>query len=261
MKTVILCGGLGTRLSEETSEKPKPMVEIGGLPILWHIMNIYGAYGFNNFFLAVGYKGAMIKQYFLNYYNMQSDLTITLKTGQVKAKKKCFRDWTVNIVDTGMQTMTGGRLLRLKEYLKHDTFMLTYGDGVANINIKKLLAFHKKHKKIATVTAVRPVARFGMIKTKGDAVVSFQEKLQHGKGQIAEGWINGGFFVFEPAIFDYLKGDSSVLEREPLAACARDGEMVAYKNEDYWGCMDTLREKRALEALWQNNEAPWKVWQ
>lgn len=255
MKTVILCGGLGTRLSEESNVKPKPMVEIGGNPMLWHIMNIYGAHGFKEFILAAGYKGEMIKEYFLNYYNFQSDLTISLKDGSVEAMKKCYRDWTVHIIDTGNNSMTGGRLLRLKDKLKNQTFMLTYGDGVSNIDIKKLLDFHKSHKKIATVAAVRPVARFGMIELNGDKVKKFKEKLQ-----TAEGWINGGFFVFEPEIFDYLKSDKTVLEAEPLEKLAREGELMAFKHEGFWGCMDTLRDKQALAALWASGKSPWKIW-
>ena len=255
MKVVILAGGFGTRLSEETIVKPKPMVEIGGKPILWHIMNIYWAYGYKEFIIALGYKGEVIKEYFLNYYNLNSDLTIFLKTGEVKASKNCFRDWIVHLIDTGLNTMTGGRLYRLRDKLKDGTFMLTYGDGVGNINIHRLVQFHKSHGKIATVTAVRPSARFGGIKFDGDRVKEFTEKPQTG-----EGWINGGFFVFEPKIFEYIDGDDTILEREPLENLVLDGQLMAYKHEDFWQCMDTLRDKRYLEELWQKGNAPWKVW-
>jgi glucose-1-phosphate cytidylyltransferase len=256
MKVVILAGGLGTRLSEETVIKPKPMVEIGGKPILWHIMNIYSSHGFNEFVVAIGYKGEVIKEYFLNYYNHNSNLTISLKTGEVKASKNCYRDWIVHLVDTGLHSMTGGRLYNLRDKLKNETFMLTYGDGVSNVDITKLVSFHGSHGKIATVTAVRPSARFGGMKFNGDRVVEFTEKPQTG-----EGCINGGFFVFEPAIFDYLKGDETVLEREPLENLAKDGHLMAYKHEGFWQCMDTLRDKKLLEELWEGGNAPWKTWE
>ncbi|HHT9112426.1 MAG TPA: glucose-1-phosphate cytidylyltransferase [Candidatus Wunengus sp. YC65] len=255
MNVVILAGGLGTRLSEETVARPKPMVEIGGKPILWHIMNIYSAYGFNDFVLALGYKGEFIKEYFLNYYNFQSDLTISLKTGEVVASKNCYRDWTVQLADTGLNTMTGGRLHRLKDKLKGETFMLTYGDGVSNIDITKLLTFHKAHGKLATVSAVRPAARFGGISFDGNRVTEFKEKPQTG-----EGWINGGFFIFEPGVFDYLHGDNTVLEGDPLENIAKDGELMAFKHEGFWQCMDALRDRHLLENLWASGRAPWKVW-
>lgn len=255
MKVVILAGGFGTRLSEETIVKPKPMVETGGKPILWHIMNIYDAYGFNEFVVALGYKGESIKEYFLNYHNLQSDLTVSLKTGEVTASKNCCRDWTVHLIDTGLNTMTGGRLYRLKDKLKGESFMLTYGDGVSNIDINKLLEFHKSHGKKATITAVKPSARFGGMKFNGDRVIEFTEKPQAG-----EGWINGGFFVFEPEVFKYLSGDQTVLEKEPLENLAKDGQLMAYKHEGFWQCMDTLRDKQLLEKLWESGKAPWKVW-
>lgn len=256
MKVVILCGGMGTRLKEETEIRPKPMVEIGGKPILWHIMNMYSVHGYNEFMLALGYKGETIKEYFLNYYNHQSDLIISLKTGEVKAIKNCYRDWLVHLADTGQDTMTGGRLHRLESRLKDGTFMLTYGDGVSNVNIKNLVNFHKSHGKIATVTAVRPVARFGgMSFNKDHQVVSFKEKTQTG-----EGWINGGFFVFEPRVFDYLHGDDTILERDPLENLTRDGQLMAYRHEGFWQCMDTLRDRDLLESLWISGNALWKVW-
>jgi len=255
MKTVILAGGLGTRLSEETVVKPKPMVEIGGKPMLWHIMNIYAAHGFNEFVVAIGYKGEMIKDYFINYHKLQSDLTVSLKTGDVVAYKKCPRDWTVHLVDTGPESLTGGRLKRLEDRLKGETFMLTYGDGVSNVDVKKLVEFHKSHGKIATVTAVRPTARFGGMSFDGDMVSEFKEKPQTG-----EGWINGGFFVFNSQVFDYLDGDSTVLEGAPLERLARDGQLVAFRHEGFWQCMDTIRDKHTLESMWMNSSAPWKIW-
>lgn len=255
MKVVILAGGLGTRLSEETVVKPKPMVEIGGRPILWHIMNIYAVHGFNEFIVALGYKGEVIKQYFLNYYNFESDLTILLKNGEVIASRQSYRDWVVHLVDTGINSMTGGRVHRLAQQLRGEPFFLTYGDGVADIDINKLLTFHRAHGKIATVTAVRPAARFGGIAFEGDRVIEFKEKPQTG-----EGWINGGFFVFEPQVFDYLHGDETVLEAEPLENLARDGQLMAYKHEGLWQCMDTIRDKTTLEKLWVGGKAPWKCW-
>jgi glucose-1-phosphate cytidylyltransferase len=255
MKTVILAGGLGTRLSEETVVKPKPMVEIGGKPILWHIMSTYWVHGFNEFIIALGYKGEVIKEYFLNYHKLQSELTIWLKNDEVQATRNCTRDWIINLVDSGLNTMTGGRLHRLRDRLQDATFMLTYGDGVCNVNIRKLVEFHKSHGKIATITAVRPSARFGGLKFDGHLVKEFTEKPQTG-----EGWINGGFFVFEPGVFDYLHGDDTILERAPLENLANDGELIAYKHEGFWQCMDTLRDKHLLEELWDSGEAPWKIW-
>lgn len=254
MKVVILCGGLGTRLAEETSVKPKPMVEIGGKPILWHIMKIYEKYAINEFVLALGYKGEVVKNYFLHYHAIQSSLTINLKSGAVEYFNPTAENWTVSLVDTGALTMTGGRLLRLKSQLETTgTFMLTYGDGLSDINIEALLTFHRKHGKIATVTAVRPPVRFGeLVINESNKVEQFQEKPQAG-----EGWINGGFFVFEPAIFKYIKDDETFLEREPLEKLANDGELMAFQHEGFWQCMDTIRDREFLEASWKSGQAPW----
>jgi glucose-1-phosphate cytidylyltransferase len=255
MKTVILCGGLGTRLSEETQLKPKPMVEIGDRPILWHIMKIYERHGFNDFVLALGYKGELIKDYFLHYHARLSDLTVNLRSGEVQYSNPTAEDWRVTLVDTGAGTMTGGRLLRLSDLLRpHGTFMVTYGDGVSDVDLTKLLAFHRSHGRLATLTAVRPPVRFGDVRMDGDRVTSFIEKPQAG-----EGWINGGFFVFEPEIFDFIPGDTTMLEREPLEALASEGQLMAYHHPAYWQCMDTMRDKAALEALWASGSAPWKA--
>ena len=253
MKTVILCGGLGTRLSEETQVKPKPMVEIGSRPILWHIMKIYERSGFVDFVLALGYKGDAIKDYFLNYHARKSDLTVGLASNSVSYRNPMVEDWTVTMADTGADTMTGGRLLRLKELLQPTgTFLLTYGDGVSDVNISRLVDFHKSHGRLATVTAVRPPVRFGELAIEEDRVVSFEEKPQ-----AREGWINGGFFVFEPEIFDMIAGDATMLERQPLEQLARKGELRAYCHDGFWQCMDTLRDKHALEELWNSGAAPW----
>lgn len=255
MKTVILAGGLGTRLSEETAVKPKPMVEIGGKPMLWHVMNIYGHHGFKEFVVALGYKGECIKDYFLNYSNLQSDLTVDLANGTVTANRKCYRDWLVHMVDTGSHSMTGGRLFRLRDRLRGETFMLTYGDGVSDVDIKKLAAFHRSHGKIATITAVRPAARFGGIRFEGDAVAEFKEKPQTG-----EGWINGGFMVFNPEVFDYLEGDSNILEQYALERLAQKDELMAFRHDGFWQCMDTIRDLNYLEELWKSGKPPWKAW-
>lgn len=254
MKVVILCGGMGTRLREETDIRPKPMVEIGGKPILWHIMNIYGFYGYKDFMLALGYKGEIIKEYFINYYYHQSDLAINLKTGKITAENNNIKDWTIDLVDTGINSMTGGRLYRLKDKLK-ETFMLTYGDGLSNVNVRKLVKFHKAHKKLATVTAVRPSARFGdMSFDANNKVIKFKEKPQTGTG-----WINGGFFVFEPGVFKYFRGDETILEKDPLENLARDGQLMAYKHDGFWQCMDTVRDRNVLEKFWEEKKAPWKL--
>jgi glucose-1-phosphate cytidylyltransferase len=253
MKVVILCGGLGTRLSEETQLKPKPMAEIGGRPILWHIMRIYQRHGFRDFVLALGYKGEVIKDYFLNYHARQSDITVQLKTGSVEFSNPTVEDWTVSLVDTGPTTQTGGRLLRLRDRLSpHGTFMLTYGDGVSDIDVAALVAFHRSHGRAATVTAVRPPARFGDLAITGGCVTAFTEKPQMGAG-----WISGGFFVFEPNIFDYIADDATMLERAPLEALSRERQLMAFHHSGYWQPMDTMRDKNALEALWASGEAPW----
>jgi len=255
MKVAILAGGLGTRLSEETRIIPKPMIEIGGKPILWHILNIYSAHGFNDFALALGYKAELIKEYFLNFFALNNDLSIDLTRGETRVHDGKQPNWKIDLVDTGLHTQTGGRVKRLKPWVNNETFMLTYGDGVSNVNIKELLSFHKAQGKLATITAVRPPARFGGLQFEGDKVVEFTEKPQTG-----EGWINGGFFVLEPGVFNYIENDDSFWERSPLEKLAQDGELVAYRHEGFWQPMDTLREKHLLESLWESGKAPWKVW-
>lgn len=253
LKIVILCGGLGSRLSEETYLKPKPMVEVGDRPILWHIMKMYEWYGFNNFILALGYKAAVIKDYFLTYHSRLSDFTVSLKSGDVYYSKPTVEDWHVSLIDTGVGTMTGGRLLRLKSYLQAgETFMLTYGDGVSDVDIQALLSFHRSHGRLATVTAVRPSARFGNIHMIDGQVIDFKEKPQSG-----EGWINGGFFVFESEVFDYLVDDDTILEQFPLENLARDGQLMAYEHPGYWQCMDTIRDRNSLQELWDNGLSVW----
>jgi glucose-1-phosphate cytidylyltransferase len=255
MKVVILAGGLGTRLSEETEIKPKPMVEVGGRPILWHIMRHYAHYGFKEFFIALGYRGETIKRFFFDYCSLSGNITIDLSRGKVETQESDCEDWVVHLKDTGQETNTGGRVKRLEPLLRGSTFMMTYGDGVSDVNLTDLLAFHRAHGRIATVTAVRPPARFGGLVFDGDFVAEFTEKPQ-----IGEGWINGGFLVFEPAIFDYLDGDESSLEVDALERLAADRQLAAYRHENFWQCMDTLRDKRLLETLWHERRAPWKVW-
>ena len=254
MKVVILAGGLGSRLAEETDIKPKPMVEVGGRPILWHIMQHYSHYGYNDFALALGYKGEYIKRYMIDYCKLTSDLTVKLRSGDVMRRgyQKC--DWTVDLVDTGQSTQTGGRVKRMAPYIGNSTFMLTYGDGVSDVNIKELVAFHKSHGKIGTLTAVHPPARFGHMHFEGEVITRFTEKPQ-----TESGWINGGFFVFEPQILDYIDGDETWFEREPLERLANDRQLVAYKHNSFWQCMDTLRDKRFLEDLWSSGKAPWQT--
>lgn len=256
MKVVILAGGLGTRLAEETELKPKPMVEIGGRPILWHIMKHYGHHNFNEFFIALGHRGEVIKRFFLDYCSLSGSMTVDLSKGVVDTQDSDCEDWIVHLKNTGPETNTGGRIKRLEAWLKDETFMATYGDGVSNVNLSDLLKFHRAHGRIATVTAVRPPARFGGLVFDGDMVAEFTEKPQ-----IGEGWINGGFLVFEPAVFDYLDGDSSSLEADALERLAADQQLAAYRHESFWQCMDTMREVRLLEGLWRSGKPPWKVWQ
>jgi glucose-1-phosphate cytidylyltransferase len=261
MKVVILAGGRGTRLGEETATRPKPMVEIGGSPILWHIMNVYAAHGYNEFVIACGYKGELIKQYFASFLVHNDDYVINLKDGSRSVVRNGCPDWRVWLIDTGLDTMTGGRLLRLQHILGDEPFMMTYGDGLADVDITALLAFHRTHGRTATVTAVRPPARFGALVLNGSdfrgghGVSLFSEKPQTG-----EGWINGGFFVFEPEVFGRLDEDGTVLEREPLERLARDGELMAYLHHGFFQPMDTLRDKQLLESLWASGEAPWRTY-
>lgn len=255
MKVVLLAGGTGTRLSEETIIRPKPMVEIGGNPILWHIMKLYSAYGFNDFVICLGYKGYMIKEYFINYFYHQSDLTINLKENKITVHSNNSDPWIVTLVDTGIESLTGGRIKRIKNYIDNKTFMLTYGDGVSDINIKNLYASHKKSKKIATLTAVQPMGRFGTVEIANGIVSKFKEKPQGN-----EDWINAGFFVLEPEIFDFIENDQSIWEKEPLENIANKNQLNAYKHEGFWKPMDTLRDKTELQHLWDSNQAPWKVW-
>ena len=256
MKVAILAGGVGSRLAEETGIKPKPMIEIGGRPILWHIMMHYAYYGFNHFIIALGYKGEAIKKYMVDYCSLNSDLTVNLRTGAVQMHGGYRPDWTVDLIDTGIPTLTGGRIKRLAPYLGRDTFMLTWGDGISDVNLRELLAFHRSHGKLATLTAVRPTARFGHLELAGQQVIEFSEKPQ-----TKEGWINGAFFVLEPGIFDYIDGDQTQWEREPLERLARDGQLMAYQHTSFWQCMDTLRDKVLLEHLWQSGTPPWKIWE
>lgn len=256
MKVVLLAGGLGTRLSEETVIKPKPMVEIGGMPILWHIMKIYSAYGFNDFVICLGYKGYIIKEYFANYFLHQSDVTIDLSNNELKIHDSQAEPWKITLVDTGNETMTGGRIKRIQEHIGNETFMLTYGDGLADVNIDELYRFHQKNKKYCTVTAVQPSGRFGALNiVDNQSVHSFMEKPK-GDGS----WINGGYFICEPQIFDYIEGDQTLWEREPMEKIAEEGQMVAYEHKGFWKPMDTLREKHELEEDWVMNRAKWKVW-
>lgn len=257
MKVVILAGGLGTRLSEETELRPKPMVEIGGRPLLWHIMKGYSSFGFNEFIICLGYKGYYIKEYFSNYYLHQSDVTFDLRNNATQIHSNSSEPWKVTLVDTGLDTMTGGRIKRVQPYIGEETFLMTYGDGVADLDIRALVDFHKRKGKYATVTAIQPAGRFGaMAINNEDSVTSFTEK------PIGDGaWINAGFFVLEPKIFDYIKeGDATYWERDPLRMLAKDGQLMTFKHRGFWKCMDTLRDKTELEALWRSGEARWKLW-
>lgn len=255
MKVVVLAGGLGTRLSEETDIKPKPLVEIGGRPILWHILKHFSHYGFQEFVIALGYKGDSIKHYFADYLNHNGSLTVDMRKRTVVRHESHWEDWKVHLMETGQETLTGGRLGQLSGMLRDGTFMMTYGDGVADVDLTRLLKFHKSHGKLATVTAVRPPARFGAFDLAGDRVKKFREKPE-----VAEGWISGGFFVLEPGALDYLTGKDVYWEREPMERLARDGQLMAYRHESFWQCMDTARDRRHLESLWASGKAPWNVW-
>ena len=255
MKAIILAGGLGTRLSEETVVKPKPMIEIGGFPIIWHIMKIYSSYGINEFIPTLGYKGEVIKKFFFDYQNLRTDLSINLANGDIKKKNNHNENWLVHLIDTGKETQTGGRIKKAMSYAKGERVMATYGDGLANVNIDKLLNFHKSHGKLATLTAVRPPSRFGEINFNGDNVINFAEKPQ-----VGEGWINGGFFVLEPEVADYIKSDDMPFERFPLETLSEEGQLMAFKHDGFWQPMDTVREKQLLNNLWKQSNPPWKIW-
>ena len=254
MKVIILAGGFGTRLSEYTESIPKPMVTIGGRPILWHIMRSYAHYGHKDFYVALGYKAEIIKEYFLNYNALNSDFTVDTLSRKVKILESSNNDWRVTLTDTGLNSMTGGRVKRMQSLVGNEPFMLTYGDGVSNIDIEALLKFHKSHGKMVTISAVRPNARFGEIQMEGNKVISFQEKPQTSKS-----WINGGYFIIEPEFFELIGNDATILEREPLEKAASIGELMAYHHEGYWQCMDTKRDRDNLEELWTSEKAPWKV--
>ena len=256
MKAVILAGGLGTRISEETHLKPKPMIEIGGRPILWHIMKIYSAHGVSDFVICCGYKGYVIKEYFANYFLHMSDVTFDMERNEMEVHQRKAEPWRVTLVDTGEETLTGGRLRRVSEYLKdEEAFCFTYGDGVANVDVAKQIAFHRQHGKLATVTAVQPPGRYGALVRNGDSVQGFQEKPP-GDGA----WINGGFFVLDPKVIDFIEGDRTSWEGKPLEQIARQGQLEAFEHRGFWQPMDTLRDKNHLESLWDSGEAPWKIW-
>lgn len=254
MKTVILAGGLGTRISEKTFDRPKPMIEIGERPILWHIMNLYSSFGFDEFIIALGYRGEVIKDYFVNFYSLNNDVSIDLASGNIEVHNHHQFDWKVHLVDTGLSTQTGGRLKRLKDWIGDEPFMMTYGDGLSNVDISSLVQFHLDHKKLATVTSVRPPARFGSLTFDGDRVTSFSEKPLMG-----EGWISGGFFVLQPEVLDYIDDDDSSWESCSLPSIASDGHLMSYQHDGFWMPMDTLREQRQLHNLWLSGKAPWIV--
>lgn len=256
MKVVILAGGMGTRLSEETVSIPKPMIEIGGKPILWHIMKIYSSFGYNDFIICLGYKGYMVKEYFSHYFLHMNDITINMANSEVETHTKFSEPWKVTLVDTGQNTMTGGRLKRVEKYVGQETFMMTYGDGVGNVNIKELVAAHKKNNKLATITAVQPTGRFGALDLHDNNMVrAFYEKPIGDRT-----WVNGGFFVLEPQVFKYIKDDSTTWEKDPLEKLGQDNQMVAFKHSGFWKPMDTMRDKSELEIMWQSGKAPWKIW-
>jgi glucose-1-phosphate cytidylyltransferase len=256
MKVAILAGGAGTRLAEETDIKPKPMVEIGGRPIMWHIFRHYAYYGFNEFVVALGYKGEYVKKYMSDYCALEHNMTVDFSSSTISRHKNYQLDWKVDLIDTGHGTLTGGRILRLKPYVGSGTFMLTWGDGVSDVNLTELLAFHRRHGKLATMTAVRPPARFGHLEFDGDQVIKFSEKPQ-----TAEGWINGAYFVLEPGIFDYIDGDQTQWELEPLQRLSAEGQLMAYRHNSFWQCMDTLRDKLLLQGLWDSGKPPWRIWE
>jgi glucose-1-phosphate cytidylyltransferase len=255
MRAVILAGGFGSRLSEETAHRPKPMVEVGGRPVLWHIMSILSAHGINEFIIALGYKGEVVKQYFLNFHALNSDLSIDLRTGTPTIHDRAMPEWRVHLVDTGHSTETGGRVKRLRDWIGEDeTFLLTYGDGVADLDVSGLIRFHRSHGRLATVTTVKPPARFGRVGFDGDRVSTFHEKPHD-----SEGWVNGGFFVLNARALAYIEGDATVWEREPIELLARDGQLMGYRHYGFWSCMDTLKEKKMLDELWATGKAPWRT--
>jgi glucose-1-phosphate cytidylyltransferase len=256
MKVLILAGGLGTRLSEETDIRPKPMAEIGGKPILWHIMKCYAHYGFNEFVVLLGYKGYYIKEYFANYFLHQSDVTFDLSTNELQVHSNSSEPWKVTLLETGADTMTGGRIRRAKNFIGNEPFLLTYGDGVSDVNLSELVKFHQKHGKLITITAVQPEGRFGALETKGERVESFLEKPK-GDGS----WINGGFFVCQPAVLDYIDGDEIVFEKQPLQQLAKGGQLFHFRHDGFWKCMDTLRDKKLLNEMWDSGHAKWKIWE
>ena len=253
MRAVILAGGLGTRISEETSIKPKPMVEIGGKPILWHILKIYSHYGINDFIICCGYKGYLIKEYFSNYFLHLSDVTFNIKDQKMEVHKTFSEEWNVTCVDTGVNSMTGGRLKRIQNYLSDDDFCFTYGDGLCDVNIGELIKFHKEGNQLATLTATKPPGRFGSLKLANNNIESFKEKPK-------DAWINGGFFVLSPEVLNYIEGDSTSWEKEPMETLAMEGKFKAFKHDGFWQPMDTLRDKKYLQQLWESNNAPWKTW-
>jgi glucose-1-phosphate cytidylyltransferase len=255
MKAVILAGGLGTRISEETLVKPKPMVDIGGKPILWHIMKIYTAHHITDFIICLGYKGYQIKEYFINYFHHTSDVSIDIQKNSIEIHQNYSEPWRITLVETGENTMTGGRLKRVAQYLGDQDFCFTYGDGVSNVNITQLIQFHKEQKRLATLTAIMPPARFGALNLEGNAITGFKEKPVGGSG-----WSNGGFFVLSPKVVDYIENDATIWEREPLERLSRENQLSAYIHQDFWYAMDTLRDKNHLEELWAKNQAPWKIW-